>query len=213
VSRSIHFPAFVFLLLFALLLLLSGQLSRFSAPRSMLESGKAIDRAAVEKATLINPHAVTKRDLQPDLSPVLTEIRRRLSGVGLFPHPVEIKVSSNDQRVDSSVDAALNKITRKLRGVQTHLKDHMRSSFNVKIVSRYRPAVNLVTGIHCWLVGELELAHTTNGRAWKEIRINGRSIRKRLTTRHLAPAGFKAHGRNSINACASGTSFLKVWKH
>jgi hypothetical protein len=42
VSRSIYFPVFIFLCLFALLLLLSEQFSRFSAPRSMLESGKAI---------------------------------------------------------------------------------------------------------------------------------------------------------------------------
>src|ERR1700737_4543643 len=60
------FSAFVFLLLLALLFLLSHQLSRFSAPRSMLQSGKAIDRTAVEKATLISSHAV-----------------------GLFPDPVE----------------------------------------------------------------------------------------------------------------------------
>jgi hypothetical protein len=41
-------------LLLALLFLLSHQLSRFSAPRSMLQSGKAIDRTAVEKVTLIS---------------------------------------------------------------------------------------------------------------------------------------------------------------
>jgi hypothetical protein len=161
VNRSIYLPAFVFLLLLALLFLLSGQISRFSVPRSMLESGKAIDRSAVEKATLINPHAV-----------------------GLFPDPVEIKVSENDRRVDCSMDAALNKITRKLRG--GHLKDHVHRSFNVKSVSRYRPTAKLVTRIHSWLVGELGLAHTANGR----------SIKKRLTTRHLAAAGFKAHGQN-----------------
>jgi hypothetical protein len=57
-NRTIYFSAFVFLLLLALLFLLSYQLSRFSAPRSMLQSGKAIDRTAVEKATLIGPHAV-----------------------------------------------------------------------------------------------------------------------------------------------------------
>src|ERR1700732_3559086 len=79
VNRSIYFPAFVFLLLFALLLLFSEQFSRFSAPRSMLESGKAIDRAAVETATLIDPQAVTRRDLQLNLAPVLTEIRRHLN--------------------------------------------------------------------------------------------------------------------------------------
>jgi hypothetical protein len=157
VNRTIHFDAFVFLLLLALLFLLSGQLSRFSAPRSMLESGKAIDRTAVKNAILVHPQAV-----------------------GLFPDPVEIKVSANDQRVDSSFDVALNKVTRKLRGVQTRLKDHARP-FNVKIVSRYRSAANLVTRIHSWLVDEL-------GRPWKEIRINGRNIKKRLTTRHLAAA-------------------------
>src|SRR5258707_10762080 len=96
VSHSIYFPTFVFLLLFALLLLLSEQFSRFSAPRSMRESGKAIDRAAVEKANLINPQGVTKRDLQSDLAPVLTEIRRHWSFFGLFPHPVEINVSANE---------------------------------------------------------------------------------------------------------------------
>jgi hypothetical protein len=79
VSRSIHFSAFVLLLLFALLLLFSEQFSRFSAPRSLRESGKAIDRAAVETASLIDPQAVTKRDLQLNLAPVLTEIRRHLN--------------------------------------------------------------------------------------------------------------------------------------
>jgi hypothetical protein len=52
VNRSFYFAAFVFLLLFALLLLLSGQLGRFSVPRSTRESGEAIDRAAVEKSDL-----------------------------------------------------------------------------------------------------------------------------------------------------------------
>jgi hypothetical protein len=163
VNRSIYLPAFVFLLLLALLFLLSGQISRFSVPRSMLKSGKAIDRTAVEKATLINPHAV-----------------------GLFPDPAEINISANDQRVDSSADAAISKVTRKLRGVQSHLKDHVHRSFNVKIVSRYRPTAKTVTRIHSWLVGELGLAHRTNGR----------SIKKRLTTRHLVAARFKAHGED-----------------
>jgi hypothetical protein len=141
-NRTIHFSVLVFLLLLALLFLLSHQLSRFSAPRSMLQSGKAIDRTAVEKATLINPHAV-----------------------GPYPDPVEIRVSANDQPVDSSVNAAINKVTRKLRSVQSHLKDRVHPSFNVKIVSRHRPKANLVTRIHSWLVGELGLAYTTNGRA------------------------------------------------
>ena len=91
VNRSFYFPAFVFLLLFALLLLLSGQLSRFSVPRSTRESGKAIDRAAVEKATSTIPQALTKRDLQPDPPSVFAGFRRRFSIVGLFPHPVKIR--------------------------------------------------------------------------------------------------------------------------
>jgi hypothetical protein len=209
VSRSIYFPAFVFLLLFALLLLLSEQFSRFSAPRSMLESGKALDRAAVEKATLINQQATTKRDLQWDLAPVLTEIRRHWSFFGLFPHPVEINVSANEERVASFVDAALNKITRKIRGAQIHLKNHVHSSFNPKIVSRYRHPVNLVTRIHSRPVAfyQLGLGHKigvfvpyrqsiggaglfvhkdalatrTNGRSWKKIRSDSRRLERRLS--------------------------------
>jgi hypothetical protein len=42
---EIHFSTFVFL---SLLSLLNDQLSRFSAPGSMLESGKAIDRTAAK---------------------------------------------------------------------------------------------------------------------------------------------------------------------
>jgi hypothetical protein len=208
VNRSIYFPAFVFLLLFALLLLLSGQLSRFSVPRSMLESGKARDRAVVEKATLTNPQAVAMRDLQSDLSPVLIEIRRHLSFFGLFPHPVEINVSENEERVVSFVDAALNKITRKLRGVQIHLKNHVHSSFNLKIVSRYRTAVNLVTRIHSrpmafyqlgladkigafvpyrqsiggagLFVHKDALATRTNGRSRKKIRSDSQRLERQL---------------------------------
>jgi hypothetical protein len=189
------------------LLLLSEQFSRFSAPRSMLESGKAIDQAAVEKATLINPQAVTKRDLQLDLAPVLTEIRRHLSFVGLFSHPVEINVSANEERV-SFVDAPLNKITRKLRGVQIHPR-----------------AVNRVTRIHSRPVAfyQLGLAHKigafvpyrqsiggaspfvhkdaratqTNGRRRKEMRINERRIRIWLTSsfRPARSMGLRARAR------------------
>jgi hypothetical protein len=207
-NRTIYFPAFVFLLLFALLLLLSEQFSRFSAPRSMLESGKAIDQAAVEKATLINPPAVTKRDFQSDLAPVLTEIRRHLSFVGLFPHPIKINVSANEERVVSFVDAALSKITRKLRGVQNHLKNHVHSSFNSKVVSRSKPAVNFVTRIRSspGAFYQLGLAHKigasvpyrqssggtgrfghkgalasrTNSRSWKKIRSDSRRLERQL---------------------------------
>jgi hypothetical protein len=79
VNRSIYFHAVAFLFLSALLLVVSDQLSRLSAPRSILESGKAIDKGGGEKTTLTDPHAVTK----PNLSPVI-EIRSGLFGVGLF---------------------------------------------------------------------------------------------------------------------------------
>ncbi len=174
----------------------------------MLESGKATDRAATEKATSIKRQPVTKRDLQSDLAPALTEFRRRLSFLGLFPHPVEINVSANEERVVSFVDAALNKITRKLRGVQNHLKNHVHSSFNPKVVSRYRPAVNLVTRIRSRPAAfyQLGLAHKigasvpyrrssggtgrfghkdalanrTNGRSWKKIRSDSRRLERQL---------------------------------
>jgi hypothetical protein len=208
VNRSISFPAFVFLLLFTLLLLLSEQSSRFSVPSSMRESGKAIDQAAVEKATLIDPQVVTKRDFQSDLTRVLTEFRRHLFGVGLFPYPVEINVSANEERVVSYVHAALKKITRKLRGAQTELKNHVASSFNLKIVSRYRPTVNLVTRIHSRPVAfyQRRLAHKigpfvlyrqsiggaglfvhkdalatqTNGRSRKKIHSDSRRLERQL---------------------------------
>ena len=182
VNRLFYFPVFAFLSLFALLLLFSEEFSRFSAPHSTLESGKAIDGATVEKATSINPHAVTERDLQPDLLPISIESRRRWSGVGRFRDPAELKVSANDQGVDSPVDAALNKVTPKSRGTLSRPKDHARQQHSVKSVSRYRPAANLLARIRCWLVGEFGLAHM-NGRPWKETRINGRSTKKRLMTR------------------------------
>jgi hypothetical protein len=135
-----------------------------------------------ENNTLIDPDAVTKRDGQTDLSPVLTEFRRRWSGVGLFAHPVKINLLVNEQRMDSPVDAALNKNTRKLRAVQTRLKNLVHASFNVKTVSRQRPEVNLLARIHCWLVSKLRLPHTTDGR----------SNKNRIRNRHLATAGSEA---------------------
>ncbi len=208
VSRSIYFPALVFLSLLALLLLLSEQFSRCSAPRSMLESGKAIDREAVEKGTLINPRAVTRRDLPPYLAPVLTELRAHLSFVGLFPHPVKINVPANKERLVFFADAAFNKITRKLRGVQIHPKNHVHSSFNLKIVSRYKPALNHITRIHSSTVAFYQLgpahkigalapyrqpvggagmfarkdalATRMNGLSWKKIRSDSRRLERRL---------------------------------
>jgi hypothetical protein len=225
VNRSTYFPVFVFLFLFALLLLFSEQFSRFSVPRSMRESGNAIDRATVEKATLINPQATTKRDLQSDLAPVLTDFRRRSSFVGLFLHPVEMNVSANEERVVSFVDSPLNKITRKLRGLRIHLKNHVNSSFNRKID---RPAVNLVTRIHSRALAfyQLGLAHKigafvpyrrsidggglfdhkealatrTNGRLWKKIRSDSRTFERQpahFFSFYVAPWSLRARTVNA----------------
>jgi hypothetical protein len=144
-NRTIHFAAFAFLLLLALLFLLSDQFSRLSAPRSMLGSEKTTDRTSLEKATLINSYPI-----------------------GRFPDPVEIRVSANYQALDCSVDYAINKVTRRLRRVQRRLKDRVHPSFNVKIGSRHRPTANLATQIHSWLVGEFGLPYKTNGRPWKQ---------------------------------------------
>ena len=171
-TRTIHFSA-VFLLLLAFLFLLSDQFSRLSAPRPMLEPGKTIDRTAVEKATLINSHAV-----------------------GPFPDPVEIRVSANYQAVDSSIDSAINKVTRRLRRMQCRLKDSVHPSFNGKVVSRQRPTANLFTQIHSWLAGEFGLRYTTVGRPWHQNRINGRRFKKQPAIPSLAAAGFKAHSQN-----------------
>jgi ribosome-associated translation inhibitor RaiA len=172
-NRTIHFVVFAFLLLLALLFLFSDQLSRLSAPRSMHESDKTIDRTVLEKATLINSHAL-----------------------GPFPDPLEIRVSANYQAVNSSIDYPINKVTRRLRRVQRRLKDRMHPSFNVKIVARHKRTANLVTQIHSWLVGEFGLAYTTNGRPWKQNLINGRRFKKQLATHRLAAAGFKPHGQD-----------------
>jgi hypothetical protein len=86
VNRPINFPALVFLLLFALMLLLNGSAILSWASRPVFGSGRSIDGPAVEKASLVHP-------------PV----------AGPFPDPVEIKVSANYQQEYSSVDAGRNK--------------------------------------------------------------------------------------------------------
>jgi hypothetical protein len=172
-NRTIQFAACAFLLVLALLFVLSDQLSRLSAPRFMLESVKTIDRTVLEKATLINS-----------------------SAGGPFSGPLEIRVSANYQAVNSSIDYAISKVARRLRRGQRRLKDRVHPSFNAKIVFRHRPRANLITQIHSWLLGEFALAYTTNGRSWKQNLINGRMFKKRLATRRLAAAGFKSHGQN-----------------
>ncbi|HEX3443468.1 MAG TPA: hypothetical protein VHS80_02055 [Chthoniobacterales bacterium] len=152
-NRSIEFPVLVLVLLFALLLLLNGSSILSWAPEST--SGDAIDRTPVEKATLALPRAL-----------------------GPLADAPGISVSANYQRGDSSIEATFNKITRKMRGVQTRLKRRVHQAFNAQVISRRRPTANLVTRFQSWLLGEVGLAHTTNRRPWKEVRINGRSMKK-----------------------------------
>jgi hypothetical protein len=209
VSRSIYLPAVILLLLFALLYLLSEQFSRCSAPHPMPESGKTTDQDLVKKGRLINPPAVARRDLPPDLAPVLAEIRSHMSFVGLFSHPVKIDVPANKDRLVSFDNTALDKIRRKLRGVQIPQKNRVGSPSNLKIVSRYRPSVNLMTRLHSRLVAFYQLgpanrigvfvpyrqsiggtglvvrkdalATRTNGPSWKKIRDDSRRLKRKLT--------------------------------
>ena len=174
----------------------------------MLESGKATDREPVKKGRLMNPQAVTRRDLPPDLTPVLTEIRRQMSFFGLFPHRVKIDLPANKDRLVSFVNTALNKIRGKLHSVQIPQKNHVRSPSDLKIVSRYRPAVNLITRVHSrpvafyqlgpanrigvyapyrqsiggrrLLVRKDALATRTNGPSWKKIRDDSRRLKREL---------------------------------
>jgi hypothetical protein len=152
VNRPINFPALILLLLFALMLLLHGSaiLSRASRP---IGSGRAIDRPAAEKASLVHP-------------PV----------VGLFPDPVEIKVSGNYQREYSSIDAGLNKVIEKLSDVPNSPKKQMHPR-------EYRLTANLMTRIHSRPVhlGERGLSPKV-GALWQEVRIHGRRLKKRLTS-------------------------------
>jgi hypothetical protein len=187
VNRLINFPVFAFLSLMALLFLFSSRLSHLSVPHAMLESGKAIDRAAVEKATLINPNAV-----------------------GLFTDPAGIKVPMIDQRVDFSVGTPLKEVMRKLRVVPSHPKDHVHSRFDVKTGYGAKPAANPATrrsnshpagfflglehqfaafasrlqftGAAGRFVHKDALVAQTNGRRRKEMRINERRIRSWLTS-------------------------------
>jgi hypothetical protein len=187
VNHSIDFRVLVFLLLLALLLLFSGSAIISWGPQSAFESGKTIERAAVEKATLVNPHAV-----------------------GLFPDPTGIKVSMVDQRVDFAAGVPLNESMRKLRVVPSYPKDHVHSRFNVKMVYQTRIAANPATqrsnsqpagfflglahqfgafashlqfpGAAGWFVHKDALFPQTNRRPRKEMRINERMIRSWLTS-------------------------------
>ena len=190
VNRSIYFPAFVFLLLFTLLLLLSEQFSRFSVPSSVRESGKAIDQAAVEKATLIDPQAVTKRGLQSDLSSALTEIRRRFSGAGLFPSSVESKAPVSYQQ--ASLGTGFNQVAEKQTGERSGRKNQVWSN-------RSRLRVNLVIRTHVRSVGVFErrLGRTANRLSWHKIGNDIRKLERRIT-RLFLPASRRG-GRYALS--------------
>jgi hypothetical protein len=170
-NRTVHFSA-VFLLLLALLFLLSDQFSRLSAPRRVLEPEKTIDRIAVEKPPFINSPAA-----------------------GALRDPVEMRLSANYEAVDSSINSTISKVTRRLRRMQHHLRDRMRPSFIGKVDARPRTTANLVTQIHSWLVGESGLGYTTNGHRWKQNRTNGRRFKKQPAI----PRGSGIQGSRELN--------------
>jgi hypothetical protein len=153
VNRPINLPALVFLLLFALMLLLNGSAILSWASRPVLSSGRAIDGPTVEKASSVH---------QPVVRP--------------FPDPVEIKVSANYQQEYSSAEAGLHKPPEKLSDVPNSPKNQMRPRGS-------RLTANLMTRIHSRPVhlGEHSLSQKV-GVFWQEVRINGRRLKKRLTS-------------------------------
>ena len=174
VNRSILFLAFAFLLLLALLLLLSDRLSRFSIPRAMLESWRTSDRAALEKETFANQQSTTKNDLQPVLSSTLMENRRRLFGVGLFPNPVELKEPASDERAHFFITAGRNQVVGQQGGELSRPGNQVRST-------GYRPRGYLVTRIHGPRFFERRLAPSAKGPSWQKIRSNIQKLERRIT--------------------------------
>jgi hypothetical protein len=183
VNRLISLPVFAFLSLTALLFLFSSQLSRLSVPRSMPESGTAI--AAVENPASADPHTV-----------------------GSFPDPTGTKVSPSDP--DSSVEAPLDKAIWKLRDVPSYPRHQVHSRFSVAMVygngrpanpptrrSHSHPARFFLglahqfgafmsrlpaIGVAARVVQKERLVAQTPRRPRKEIQINERPIRSRLTS-------------------------------
>jgi len=135
------------------MLLLNGSAILSWASQPMFGSGRAIDRPAVEKASLVHP---------PDVGP--------------FPDPVEMKVSANYQREYSSIDAGLNKPPEKLSDMPNSTRNQMHPR-------GYGLTANLMTRIHSRTVhlGEHRLSQKV-GALWQEARNNGRRLKKRLTS-------------------------------
>jgi hypothetical protein len=177
VNRSIHFPVLFFFLLFAFVLLLSGQLSRLSVPRAMPESWRTIDRAALEGMALADRQAAPKDDLQPVPSSTLIEDRSSLSGVGWFPNPDERKGPMNDQKGYSFLSGGLNQVAEQQGGELSRSKNQMRST-------GYRPRV---THNHRPRFFERRSGYSRNDLSWQKIRSDVRSLKRRIA-RWFRPA-------------------------
>jgi hypothetical protein len=187
VNRSIHFPALFFFLLFAFVLLLSGQLSRLSVPRAMPKSWRAIDRAALDEMALADQRPATKDDLQPVPSSTLIEDRSSLSGVGWFPNPDELKGPMNGQRGYSSLDGGLNQVAEKQGGELKRSKNQMRST-------GYRPRV---TRNHAPRFLERRSGRSGNDLSWQKIRSDVQRLKRRIT-RWFRPA-WRGGGRYALS--------------
>jgi hypothetical protein len=185
VNRLINFPVLVFLSLFALMLLLNSSaiLSRLSQPT--LKSEKTTAAAAAEKVSLV-----------------------RADVADPFLDPVQVKVQADHYFVDSSIDVSNYKLMPKPDVALIRPEEHVHSPVNVKTVFRPRITNNLVTRIHSRSVAfyQLGLAHKigafapyrqsiggagrfvhkdalatrTNGRSWKKIRSDSRTLEKQL---------------------------------
>lgn len=188
-SRSIHFSTFFFVLLFALVLLVSAQLSRLSVPYAMPESWRAIDRAALEEVPLASRQSATKNDRQPVSSTPLIEDRKRVSDIGWLPDLEGSKEPASGERVNSSLADGINRVGEKQDQEASRPKNQVKSA-------GYRPRVNLVTHSHGPKVSERRLAHSGNGPSWQKIRSDVQRLKRRIT-RWLRPA-WRRGGRYAL---------------
>jgi hypothetical protein len=178
-------PAFAFLLLFFLLFLLSGQLSRFSIPPAMPESLRASDRKALEEVTFANQQPPIKDDLQPTVDP--------------FSNPAELKSPASDERPNSYITAGPNQVAGK-QGEEASLpKNQVRST-------GYRPRVNLVTRTHGPWFFERRLGHSANGPSWQKIRSDIQTLERRMT-RLFHPASRRNGRARPVDEGSSHSSF------
>jgi hypothetical protein len=187
VNRSIHFPALLFFLLFAFVLLLSGQLSRLSVPRAMPESWRTIDRAALDEMALADQPSAAKDDLQPVPSSTLIEDRSSLSGVGWFPNPDELKGPINGQKGYSSLSGGLSQVGEKQGGELSRSKDQMRST-------GYRPRATRNHGPRFF---DRRSGHSGNDLSWQKIRSDIHRLKRRIT-RWFRPA-WRGGGRYALS--------------